>query len=363
MNQGDGWIVDAVGRIQEESIIAGIPQYTPDNSFTGGSISSLLSGTNMVVDAFDRLRDGPLGQWARQDQTAGFIPDSMVSEDAPRSESYQRMGFGNKRKAIGPPSSNGGSGAPPPGGTRDGSQIPSGGPPLTGGGPLSCFCRKGMALKYIDRETNFTQIISATNPPNFPLVSNVTGVYGPVFWPNYPAQGTDVNQRVGNTFRLHSHICRLNLIVSPGQSNKIYGCAPHIRVIMLFDKQANGAVPASAGEILNIQAPNTTPSITAMYNYNNKERFEILYDNTFRLGFVGTTGNSVAFTTEWANQCSLNTILKLCIPLKNRKVVMNGTAGNIANVNTGSLLKLILLENSDQACILSYNSRLIFVDE
>lgn len=88
------WNIDVA---EEQGWISDIQQYAPENSVAGGgALNTLLNGASQVIPIIDSLRNSPWGQWARQDQTEGFIPDSLIPDTPPR----PRMLSGNKRARL-----------------------------------------------------------------------------------------------------------------------------------------------------------------------------------------------------------------------------------------------------------------------
>lgn len=117
-----------------------------------------------------------------------------------------------------------------------------------------------------------------------------------------------------------------------------------VRMVIVFDKQANGAAPTWANIMQSQNIAGTTASdVNAMVNLDNRDRFEIIRDLTYTLGpWSDTATQSYAAGTQIVN---IDEFMKL----GNRETVYNaGTAGTIGDIQSGSLY-MFLISNQPAA--------------
>lgn len=228
---------------------------------------------------------------------------------------------------------------------------------------MGCYCPKGMgyALKVFDTNSEYTRLL-------FPAAAGaalagwttqlLACTLNAVTTHPYPQQGTDINQRIGKVIRLKDLLIRFSMKVTPitGAGVIQYNTMPIVRVIFVYDKQVNGATP-TADQIITTSGGLL---ITNFLNVNNKARFNLLYDNTFTFNVWGEVNN-----VDWQSYgtTQTNNLVKVSLPLKNKKVVFSGTGGTVTSMNTGAIHYLVLI--NDCACDLyfGYSSRLIYTDE
>jgi len=106
-----------------------------------------------------------------------------------------------------------------------------------------------------------------------------------------------------------------------------------IRMIVVYDKQANGTAPTYANIVTSNDISGATSSTAYdMVNLNNRERFEIIRDKCWVFGpLQNTTDQSLAGDSQVA-------CLNEFIPLKNRQTIYNaGAAGTVGDIASGSL--------------------------
>lgn len=188
---------------------------------------------------------------------------------------------------------------------------------------------------------------------------------------NIPLPGTSFYNRLGNKINMKS--IHLRGIIS-ALGNNANADVNHLgRLMVVYDKQPNGAYPATADLLLDTdQAAATGTTVTSSINMNKRNRFVVLADMQVILPAVGVNGATAASTVNGGTdpngnaggpqqgQFNINRFIKL----KNLEAIYRGAGGNIADLDTGSLL-LFTFSNSANAAG-SYGitlcSRLRFMD-
>jgi len=155
------------------------------------------------------------------------------------------------------------------------------------------------------------------------------------------AQGDGDSDRTGNhltmtNISVHGDIwmsAAANLAVADATFND------DVRVILAYDKQANGAVITTLTDIL------TTANINSFRNMNTLERFVILKDKRIKIGCGATStgaGNATRFST---GPTTFKFNKKVALP-----VDYAGTTGAIADIKTGALYMFLISENGQSSC-------------
>lgn len=150
------------------------------------------------------------------------------------------------------------------------------------------------------------------------------------------AQGTDFNQCLGRKYNLDT--VQLEGIIRPQDANV---GATHVRVMLVYDEQPNGAVPAIT-DILTASTSN------AFMNLNNRDRFKVLSDTNVALGAIDNTATQAFAGSPTAE------VVNIFRKLNGLPVVRNGaaTTAAITNYVTGTLL---LVTIGDQAAGVAYD--------
>lgn len=133
---------------------------------------------------------------------------------------------------------------------------------------------------------------------------------------NGTIHGDDVLDRVGRKFTMRSLECHLWAKVTAST-----GVDQVQRVMVVLDKQANGAAPIIT-DVLVSAAPN------AMKNLNNAARFTILHDEFYHLNA----------SAEADSQKAWKFYQRFIIPVQ----FNSGNAGTVADINSGSLYFICL---------------------
>lgn len=205
-------------------------------------------------------------------------------------------------------------------------------------------------IKFVDNAQTTTGMRLSAIPP--------TGVYlgGPV-------QGAAPYQRIGQ--RIANKSLRIRGVVTPATANATCGI---VRIIVVYDEQANGAVPAYADVISAYTAAGANSS-TAYdgVNMNNRERFKVLIDEQFQAPATTVTGDGVITagvvldTTGNRKMAPWN--FDRFVPLKDLVTHFKASAGGIGDVATGSLIMFVVGDSvTDGSWQFIWSSRLRYDD-
>lgn len=181
---------------------------------------------------------------------------------------------------------------------------------------------------------------------------------GNLFVLNAMGVGDTQITRTAGQIKLTSVQFRLKFTADPSRVN-FTTC----RVMVLWDRQANGALPTVAGNPLtpeNAILNNVIESdlTLAPIQYENIDRFHILYDKMFV-----SNPNVVATTTADATTAVIRvgSILSKYIKL-NRNAKYSAAASGIASIVTNSLLMLVVTDIAASQPIVDGMARIYFRD-
>lgn len=156
--------------------------------------------------------------------------------------------------------------------------------------------------------------------------SSYTGTYTLL---NGVAQGTNQGQRIG--MQLKNKYLILRLIMN--QNAGFVGLSERIRVMLIWDKQPNGAAP-TANQLLTITAAGQ--AFISPININASKRYRIVYDKLYSLQSRGGANNVAE-----SKMITIKKNLKL-----NTKYM--DTGATIASIQTNSLY-LVTISQEDLA--------------
>lgn len=203
-------------------------------------------------------------------------------------------------------------------------------------------------VKWVDYPTTTSNFRSAATPPT--AVSIFT-----------PLQGAAGFNRIGQKVTLKSLRVR-------GQVMNIATATQDVgRIIVVYDKQANAALPNWADLITSISAAGAaTTNVLCGLNMANRERFIVLADEMLLLpsvtnaGGLGVLTNLGAINTSDKNPSMFN--FDRFIRLRDMEAHFNNTnGGTFADVQTGSLNIFFVSGNDAQySCI--WNARVRYSD-
>lgn len=188
---------------------------------------------------------------------------------------------------------------------------------------------------------------------------------------NYPIEGSSFYNRIGRRTRGVS--LELHGKIEPTNANATAVKAQYARIIILYDRQPNGATP-SVSTILQDYCIDNTQSTTSQsgLNMDNRDRFQVLRDRKVLLPPLGING--VAPTTSAGGVYTINSDLKDGTFNYSEFIRLNGletqykasstSSNNIGDVATGSYLILVMQEltGTTGAWMLSFQTRYKFLD-
>ncbi len=155
---------------------------------------------------------------------------------------------------------------------------------------------------------------------------------GSILMLNGTAQGLDKDDRVGNSVRWTSILTRVRVEIHASAT------ASQARVIFIWDKQSNGALPAVTDVL---QAANTLSSLNTDFG----KRFRVLSDQMYN---VSITGNQLQYKKVF-RKLSLRT-------------EFGTTAGTIAAINSGTIFLLVISDEATNAPTVFHNTKLRYID-
>lgn len=146
---------------------------------------------------------------------------------------------------------------------------------------------------------------------------------------NGVAPGTNINNRIGRKLSLKS----LQIRGVVAFTDNTTANPSFLRMVIVYDKQANAAAPTFANIMTSQDIAGTTETNAfSMVNLNNRDRFEVIRDKVIEMGVIDTTATQT-FAVPPAS-ATINEYIKL----GNRETIYNaGTAGTVADIVSGSL--------------------------
>lgn len=177
---------------------------------------------------------------------------------------------------------------------------------------------------------------------------------------NGSVPGNAIQNRLGRRIRMKS--LRIQGMINQYQA----GTTPiddFIHIYVVYDSQPNGATFATADLIQSCDAAGTTGTGTFSFiNMSNSKRFKVIRHESMKIETTGAAANQPAQeSTDFKKVQSID----WWIPLKDLDTQYNtGTAGTIADIQTGSLYLMLFGASAaaDSQYALTYNTRLRFVD-
>ncbi len=118
--------------------------------------------------------------------------------------------------------------------------------------------------KLLNVEFKFHDVVSAITPSTTPSIQQLTNI----------AQGDTDSTRDGAQIKIVRYNCKYSVIKNPSAS------ATLLRVMLVLDKQTNGAIYNIADLLADVTADE---NIISMLNLDNKFRFRVLYNQVHKL--------------------------------------------------------------------------------
>lgn len=221
--------------------------------------------------------------------------------------------------------------------------------------PANLYAPRGTGateLKCVDTQG------SVTSP--FNTIGLVTLVLNP------PVEGASFYNRIGRRIRMKS--LHINGWIQPSGGNAAAVPPQYARILVLYDRQANGALPAGS-DILQAYnaAGGTSNTFIDGLNMNNRDRFTILRDRKVVLPALGVMGATATSQTNLDPDPNLKKSLNYqeFIKLKGLETHFKASAGGVGDISTGALLMMTITyqdANATAAWQLQYGARLKFYD-
>lgn len=200
--------------------------------------------------------------------------------------------------------------------------------------PKPGFANKRLAMVPVvyprGRKEEIKYVDEPATDDNFQLVGGT-----PWLLLNGIAQGPGNNQRIGNKIRMKA-LRMKGHIINLATNVQTYG-----RLIVLYDRQPNGALPTYATAYqTRDSAGAATNSAFSDPNFDNKDRFIVLKDMTIVFPSVtNTIGVLTNVGFDQGTKSDLNIFnVDVYIKLKGLLTSYSGATAGIADITTGSLL-------------------------
>lgn len=200
-------------------------------------------------------------------------------------------------------------------------------------------------IKYVDIAYNAITIRAANIPPTGQVL-------------NIPVQGAAPYNRIGSKVMNKSIRVR-------GHVQQVATALPTIvRIIIIYDRQTNGATPSWA-TVIQSTTSNGTQGNAALdgINMDNRERFKMLADEqillpaaTFNAGVV--TNASFPDTSGPTNKLNFDRYIKLF----DLETHYKASAGAVGDIATGGIFLFAVMDGDDSSWEFLYTARLRYDD-
>jgi len=201
--------------------------------------------------------------------------------------------------------------------------------------------------------------LKSVDTANATYTLNTTGQFTVL---NVPVNGAAFYNRIGNEIEMKS----LHLIGNITATANA-GSAPgeYARIMVVYDRQPNGAAPSTADLLTSYASAGTTTSTVFDHlNPNNKERFLVLMDD--RLAFADSLKATAAnAATQGAVDFSKNEVnINRFIKLRGLTTRYKASTGAIGDISIGSLLLFTFgsIAAGTEAYGVNLSARLRFTD-
>lgn len=167
--------------------------------------------------------------------------------------------------------------------------------------------------------------------------------------------GSDYYERLGHNFSMKKLHMQMTLYPAPLTTT------PHqVQLVLLYDRQANGAAPAWADFSQSTSENGTTTAgWNTQFNIEQSDRFLILWKKMLTLpGYTNTAGVLTDITDFGAKDLDLNIEIHKTLP--NLPVRCSGDTSAIGSILSGSLYFSTLSSNSTAGWNCIYNARIRF---
>lgn len=176
---------------------------------------------------------------------------------------------------------------------------------------------------------------------------------------NGSQNGTGYWNRIGNKIHMKSLYFNAYMYATGTQTEY----PDYIRVIIVYDRQTNAALPNWSDVILSITQANATSSISMdNINLTNKDRFSILMDERYMLPVCPTASAETQVAQNFNANCE-HIMIKRYIKL-GLETQYKASSGAIGDITTGGLFLMTqgLYASGSQGFALNFSSRVRFSD-
>lgn len=176
---------------------------------------------------------------------------------------------------------------------------------------------------------------------------------------NLPIEGASFYNRVGRKILMKS----VHITGNITKTGNGAGFPEYDRILLVYDRQTNGAAPAIADVLADYdQAGNTTTDSYSKMNMNNVERFLILRDHRLQFAYngVGAAANDLMSLQNYDTQANINWFVKLT----DLETHFKASAGTIGDISTGALYIITFgqIANATAGFQFNFNARLRYHD-
>lgn len=171
--------------------------------------------------------------------------------------------------------------------------------------PLIRYVKSTEEAKEANLNANNTVVFGQTTG----VINNIVGI----------AQGNTATTRSGRRVMVTS----MKVVWTGSLAPTTTGTTP-LRLLIVYDKQANAASPAATDVLIN-------DNIYSPMNLNNSRRFKVIRD--YEIPCIGTAGPQSWFIKDYIN---FATAKRPGLPIE----FNNGNAGNVTDITTGSFTAL-----------------------
>jgi len=211
--------------------------------------------------------------------------------------------------------------------------------------PAGAVLTRGAEIKTVDVPTKQVTMSST------PTIDMLNGIQ----------EGSSFYNRVGRRIHMKSVAITGQVHITGNGA----GTYEYCRILLIYDRQPNGANPAISDVLLTVDNQgNLSSDPFSGLNMNNAERFLVLRDT--RIDIPLNSGAALTQAVAAINDYSCKTNIKMYVPLNNLETHYKASTNPavIGDIATGSLL-LITLGNvgaSTAGFALNFSTRLRFTD-
>lgn len=168
--------------------------------------------------------------------------------------------------------------------------------------------------------------VSPTTSPNWILTNGI-------------ASGTEFSRRLGNKLRLSRLMFKYQ--IRPLVTTLATTENARLRVVVIYDRQANGAAPSAWSDIFSGRtgadtvAASTLSVADAMPNVDNRDRFIVLYDRVHQLQPTRTDASGYTASIDFGER--LGRLVNKNMSLHGLPTYYSGTTDAVGSIRTGTV--------------------------